>query len=174
MRNILIAVDLQNDFISGCLGSSEAIAIAPIAAQKIRDFSGEILFTMDTHFDDYLSSQEGKRLPIPHCIKGTDGWQLCPEIAPLQNGRPVFEKSAFGSEELAAYLKCENQKERIDQIILLGVCTDICVISNAMLIKAALPDCPVAVDAAACAGVTPASHENALQAMAACQIDILR
>ena len=173
MRNILIAVDLQNDFISGCLGSSEAIAIAPIAAQKIRDFSGEILFTMDTHFDDYLSSQEGKRLPIPHCIKGTDGWQLCPEIAPLQNGRPVFEKSAFGSEELAAYLKCENQKERIDQIILLGVCTDICVISNAMLFKAFMPEVPITVDASCCAGVTPESHKNALEAMKCCQINII-
>ena len=173
MREIMIAVDLQNDFVGGCLGSSQAQEAARIAAEKIRAFPGEVIFTLDTHSENYLSTQEGTRLPVPHCIKGTDGWQLCPEIAALQKDWPCFEKGAFGSEELAQYLKNENLKQPIDRIILIGVCTDICVISNAMLIKAALPDCPVAVDPSACAGVTPESHETALRAMAACQIDIL-
>lgn len=173
MRNILVVVDLQNDFVTGCLGTTEAQIAAKHAAEKIAAFDGEILFTLDTHGPDYLSTQEGKRLPIPHCIKGSEGWQLCPEIKALQKDWPIFEKPAFGSESLAAYLKDEYQKCPIDNITLIGVCTDICIISNALLIKAALPECAVAVDGACCAGVTPESHEIALRAMAACQIDLL-
>ena len=167
----LIVVDMQTDFVSGALGTKEAQAIVQSVAEKIRAFDGRVVFTRDTHEENYLSTQEGRNLPVPHCIRGTEGWQIIPELQPLIAG-PVIDKPTFGSVALAALLAEEHAASPIESITLIGLCTDICVISNALLIKAQLPEVPVFVDAACCAGVTPQSHENALAAMAMCQIAI--
>ena len=138
--------------------------------QKINGFSGEVYYTMDTHEADYLSTQEGKNLPVEHCIKGSKGWEIAPEI-PVINKANVLEKPTFGSVSLATMLK--EKEAELDSVTLIGLCTDICVISNAMLIKAYMPEVPVFVDASCCAGVTPKSHTNALEAMKMCQIQVL-
>ena len=130
-----------------------------------------MIFTRDTHFENYLSTQEGRNLPVPHCIKGSDGWQICAELAPLCTEPPV-DKPTFGSYTLAELLATANIREPIGSITLVGLCTDICVIANAMVIKAFLPEVTVKVDAACCAGVTPESHKTALDAMRPCQIVI--
>lgn len=168
----LIVVDMQKDFITGSLGTEEAQAILPRVIDKVRHYGGQILFTKDTHTEDYLNTQEGKKLPVKHCILGGDGWQLADELeeAARKGGWKVYQKPAFGSVELAEALKRENEKEAIEEIELCGLCTDICVISNALLLKAFLPEVPVGVDAACCAGVTPESHKNALEAMKMCQV----
>ncbi len=171
MQNILVVVDMQNDFIDGALGTKEAAAIVPGVQQKIRDFQGKVFFTRDTHGTDYMSTQEGQKLPVPHCIKGTDGWQIHPDLQPLCQGT-LIDKVTFGSSELAALLQAEDQKEPVDSITFIGLCTDICVISNALLAKAFLPEAKIIVDASCCAGVTPESHRNALEAMKVCQIQI--
>lgn len=173
--NILIVVDMQNDFISGSLGTPEAQAILPGAVELVRTWQGDILYTLDTHGDDYADTQEGQRLPVPHCIKSTDGWHV---PAPLQealdaHGAVAYEKDAFGSARLAQDLAARNAREPIASITLIGICTDICVVSNALLIKAFLPEVPVRVDASLCAGVTPATHEAALTTMASCQVEVL-
>lgn len=170
MQDYLIVVDMQNDFISGALGSAEAQAIVAKAAEKIRAFSGKVIFTRDTHHADYLSTQEGHMLPVAHCIAQSDGWRICPELAPLAEGAAVIDKPSFGSTALGERLAAENRAQEISSITLIGLCTDICVISNALLLKAFLPEVPIHVDAACCAGVTPESHKNALAAMRACQI----
>ncbi len=167
----LIVVDMQVDFVNGALGTAEASAIVPAVEKRIRGFDGKVIFTRDTHQENYLSTQEGRNLPVPHCIENTDGWQIIPELKPLCTD--VIDKPTFGSTELAAYLKAEHEKQPIDSITLIGLCTDICVISNALLIKAALPEVEIIVDAACCAGVTPASHDNALAAMKMCQIKVI-
>lgn len=175
MEHVLVVVDMQNDFVDGALGSPEAVAILPAVKDKIKRHEGKIIFTRDTHTADYMHTREGKHLPVPHCIKDTEGWEIKNEIweaAAGKTGVTVMDKPTFGSVELAAHLR-EYAKDRgLDQVTLIGICTDICVISNAMLIKAALPEIDVTVDAACCAGVTPESHENALKAMQVCQIDI--
>lgn len=171
MQDILIVVDMQNDFIDGALGTDEAVAIVPKVADKIRNFSGRIIFTRDTHGEDYMDTQEGKNLPVPHCIKGTEGWQISPMLQELCKEDPI-DKVTFGSESLASILKKANEENSIGSITLIGLCTDICVISNALLIKAFLPEVPMVVDASCCAGVTPESHRNALAAMKTCQIKI--
>lgn len=165
----LIVVDMQKDFIDGALGTKEAQAIVPNVRKKIEEFDGEVIFTRDTHHKDYLSTQEGKNLPVEHCIEGTAGWEIDKSLQPLCKGL-VVNKPTFGSMELA-----EEIWERGDaqEITLVGLCTDICVISNAMLLKAAMPEVPIIVDRACCAGVTPQSHENALEAMKMCQIKIV-
>lgn len=169
----LIVVDMQNDFIDGALGTKEAVAIVPAVKAKIESFDGRVIFTRDTHEADYLSTQEGKNLPVEHCIKGTDGWQICPELDALRREEPV-DKPTFGSVALGQLLKAyDTYEEKIESVTLIGLCTDICVISNAMIIKAYLPETPIFVDAACCAGVTPESHERALDAMAVCQIKII-
>ena len=165
----LIVVDMQVDFISGALGTAEACAIVPRVVDKVRSFDGRVIFTKDTHGDDYMETREGVRLPVPHCIKGTEGHELCEELLPL--ARDTVEKPTFGSVALVHRLQADA--EPIEYIELCGLCTDICVISNAMLLKAAFPEVDIAVDAACSAGVTPASHRNALAAMRAVQIDIL-
>ena len=170
--NYLIVVDMQVDFVSGALGTKEAQAIVQNVAEKIRSFDGKILFTRDTHEGNYLSTQEGRNLPVPHCIRGTEGWQIIPELAALVT-QPVIDKPTFGSTALAALLAAEHKKEPIESVTLIGLCTDICVISNALLIKAQLPEVPVSVDASCCAGVTPESHKNALSAMKMCQIAVI-
>ena len=172
MKKILIVVDMQNDFIDGALGTAEAEKIVAKVVKKAENFSGEIIFTLDTHGADYSETQEGKKLPVPHCIKGTHGHELCGALKNAADGGKAFEKNTFGSKELAEYLAAENEKTRIDSITLVGLCTDICVISNALLIKAFLPEVNIRVDASCCAGVTSDSHENALAAMRSCQIEI--
>ena len=175
MKKLLIAVDLQNDFISGALGTAEARKMLPRAVQKIRDFSGEVFFTLDTHGEDYLDTAEGRKLPVPHCIKGTDGWRLAPEIAALAANVPqdhIVEKPTFGSAELPARIAATFPGEELE-IQLIGICTDICVISNAMILKAYFHEAAISVDSSCCAGVTPQSHATALKAMEACQLDIL-
>ncbi len=164
----LVVVDMQNDFIDGALGTPEALAIVPYVKEKIRSFDGEVLFTRDTHFDGYMESAEGKKLPVPHCIKGTEGWQIRKELDALRTTEPI-DKITFGSKELVAYFADKAP----ESVTLVGLCTDICVISNAMLLKAFYPELPILVDARGCAGVTPESHENALRAMQTCQIDII-
>ena len=173
MRKILIVVDMQNDFIDGSLGTKEAQEIVAPVAEKIRNFEGDIYGTLDTHEEDYLSTQEGKNLPVPHCIRGTEGWQIRKELDALRKTEPI-DKETFGSTDLVGELVTLNEDQGIGSITLVGLCTDICVISNALLIKASLPEVPICVDATCCAGVTPESHENALKAMEACQIRIIR
>ena len=173
MKHILIVVDMQNDFIDGALGTKEAVAIVPKVEDKIRNFGGEVFFTRDTHETWYLETQEGKNLPVPHCIRGTEGWQIRKELDALRKTEPI-DKETFGSTDLAADLLALHEDEEIGSITLVGLCTDICVISNALLLKATLPEVPIYVDAACCAGVTPESHENALKAMDACQIKVMR
>ena len=166
---LLVVVDMQNDFIDGALGSPEAVAIVPYVRSLIENFNGRVLFTRDTHSDGYMETEEGKHLPIPHCIKNTHGWQIRAELDALRTTEPI-DKLTFGSRELIALL--ESEQELPEEITLVGLCTDICVISNAMLLKAALPEAEIVVDASCCAGVTPESHATALAAMAACQIRI--
>lgn len=172
MQNILIVVDMQNDFIDGALGTPEAEAIVPNVKKKIRNFSGKIIFTRDTHGENYMDTQEGRHLPVAHCIKGTYGWEISSELKAFCQEEPV-DKVTFGSEELGAILKKQNEENPIETITLIGLCTDICVISNALLIKALLPEVSIFVDASCCAGVTPESHKNALAAMKVCQIEIV-
>lgn len=170
---VLVVVDMQNDFIDGALGTPEAQAILPAVKKKIAEFDGRVLFTRDTHAADYLSTQEGKRLPVEHCIKESAGWQISPELDALRKEQPI-DKPTFGSVALGQLLKAYDTYEKsIESITLIGLCTDICVISNALLLKAFLPETPIIVDAACCAGVTPESHENALNAMEMCQIEII-
>ena len=172
MQDILIVVDMQNDFIDGSLGTKEAVAIVPKVREKIQQFNGTVLFTRDTHGPNYLQTQEGRNLPVEHGIKGTEGWEISLELDALRKTEPI-DKVTFGSSELGFKLAEMNAEEPIGCITLVGLCTDICVISNAMIVKAFLPEVPVRVDAACCAGVTPESHENALAAMKCCQIEIV-
>lgn len=171
MQNILLVIDMQNDFISGVLGTEEALEILPRAEQKIRAFNGRIIFTRDTHDQNYMNTQEGKHLPVPHCIKGSDGWQIHPDLQEYCREAPV-DKITFGSSGLVEILQKTDQEEKIESITLIGLCTDICVISNALLLKAFFPEVTLVVDASCCAGVTPESHKTALNAMRACQIQI--
>ena len=171
MQDILIVVDMQKDFIDGALGTKEAVAIVPNVLEKIKAFNGKIIYTRDTHKDDYMQTQEGAKLPVPHCIEGSEGWQIRDEL--LIEGALVLDKPTFGSTELGKLLLEMNREEEIASICLVGLCTDICVISNALLIKAFLPEVSVSVDAACCAGVTPQSHLNALEAMKMCQINVI-
>ncbi len=167
---LLVVIDMQKDFIDGCLGTKEAVAILDNVRRKIlsyRENGDLVVFTRDTHGENYLSTQEGQKLPVPHCIKGTPGWEIH-ESLPVADSL-VVDKPTFGSVELAHRVA---QMQDITAIELVGVCTDICVISNAMLLKAAMPEMPVFVDGACCAGVTPESHDNALKAMAMCQIGV--
>ena len=173
MKKILIVVDMQNDFIDGALGTKEAVAIVPKVEEKIRNFDGEVFFTRDTYETYYLETQEGKNLPVKHCIRDTEGWQIRKELDALRKTEPI-DKETFGSTDLVGELVTLNEDQGIGSITLVGLCTDICVISNALLIKASLPEVPICVDATCCAGVTPESHENALKAMEACQIRIIR
>ena len=169
MRNILIVVDMQNDFIDGSLGTKEAQEIVTPVAGKIRNFEGDIYGTLDTHEEDYLSTQEGKNLPVPHCIVNTEGWQIRKEIADLISTEPII-KETFGSSRLPERIRTLSDQEAIESITLVGLCTDICVISNAMVLKAFFPELPIHVDASCCAGVTRESHLQALEAMKVCQM----
>lgn len=173
MTQAYVIIDMQNDFISGPLGTQEAQAIIPLIEEKIMaskkntEIQTDIIFTQDTHDDQYLQTQEGKKLPVPHCIKDTKGWQICKQLLPYTLFATILEKNTFGCTELVP------EAAAYDRIVLMGVCTDICVISNAMLLKAFYPEKEICVDSRCCAGVTPESHIKALQAMKSCQIDIL-
>lgn len=170
MQKILVVVDMQNDFIDGALGSAEAKEIVPYVVERVKSFDGRVIFTRDTHENDYLQTQEGTKLPVPHCIRDTQGWEICPELLPYAH--EIIDKPTFGSVALADLLANLDKENKIDEIELLGLCTDICVISNAMLLKARLLDAEIAVDSRGCAGVTRQSHQNALEAMKMCQITI--
>ena len=173
MKKILVAVDLQNDFVSGALGTAEAEAIVPRAAEKIRSHEGPIIVTMDTHGEDYLSTAEGRKLPVAHCVRGTPGWELDKRIREALIGKDavILEKPTFGSAALPGKV-AEAAAGEDFTLEIFGLCTDICVVSNALLLKAFFPETPIALDAAASAGVTPALHEAALQTMRSCQIDV--
>jgi len=166
---ILVVIDMQNDFIDGALGTAEAVSIVPYVKETIKNFDGTVLFTRDTHFENYMTTQEGKNLPVPHCIKGTDGWQIRPELDALRKTEAI-DKPSFGSKDLVDVLKKETE---IESITFVGLCTDICVISNVMVVKTFFPEIPIIVDAKACAGVTPESHRNALNAMKVCQVKVV-
>lgn len=173
MRKILIVIDMQNDFIDAALGTKEALGIVEAVKDKIRSYpAADVIATMDTHENDYLDTQEGKNLPVPHCIKGSEGWKLRPDIAALLEGAQIYEKPTFGSTALAEDLKAMSEKEEIE-IELIGLCTDICVVSNALLLKAAMPEVKICVDASCCAGVTPKKHLAALETMRSCQISVI-
>lgn len=174
MKHFLVVVDIQKDFVDGALGTPEAVDIVENAVRKIESFSGEIFVTYDTHYENYMDTAEGKKLPVPHCIKGTDGWQLNGKIAAALAERTytAVEKLTFGSVELPDLIKQAAGEEDFD-ITLIGLCTDICVVSNALILKAAFPEREIHVDAACCAGVTVESHNAALTTMKMCQINVL-
>lgn len=180
MEKILVVIDMQNDFINGALGTKEAESIVPQVEAKIKQYQQEgakIYFTKDTHAEDYLQTQEGKNLPVEHCIKGTMGWELHPSIGLLATEvgteEGIFEKNVFGSKQLAETIRATIADEKEVVIELVGLCTDICVIANAMVLKTYMSEAKIQVDAACCAGVTPESHSNALDAMAMCQITVI-
>ena len=165
MKELLLIIDMQNDFIDGSLGTKEAQAIVPLVAMRAAA-ARHIIFTQDTHGEDYLTTQEGKKLPVRHCIKPEQGWEICAELQPYVNAHNVLEKPTFGCTKLVQVV------EDYDKITLTGLCTDICVISNALLLKAAMPEVVIKVDPTCCAGVTPEKHKAALAVMSSCQIAI--
>ncbi len=172
MRRILVVVDMQKDFVNGALGTKEAVAIVPAVVDKIRQYEKENIFvTRDTHQKDYLTTQEGRKLPVEHCIEGTPGWELDPTVAEAVQGAAIVNKPTFGSTELMNIIREISEKDEIS-IELIGLCTDICVVSNALLLKAAVPEVEISVDASCCAGVTPEKHEAALETMRSCQIQV--
>lgn len=183
---VLIVVDMQNDFIDGSLGTKEAVEIVDNVVRKIQDYDkegNEILITYDTHYDNYLETKEGKFLPVRHCIKGEHGWELNERIRDAINNLSIiinnkykYYKKTFGSvdmaEDLKDYLEYKEKysNETFDSIELVGLCTDICVVSNALILKAFMPEVDIIVDASCCAGVTPESHKHAIETMKMCQI----
>lgn len=173
---VLVVIDMQNDFIDGALGTPEAQAIVPNVVAKIKSYPAQNVYaTLDTHPTSYLTTQEGKNLPIEHCIKGTVGWELAPQIASLINPSHIFEKPTFGSTQLASAMKALAEAAPTTtplEIELVGLCTDICVVSNALLLKATLPETLIKVDPTCCAGVTPTLHEAALTTLRSCQIQV--
>lgn len=174
MKRFLIVVDMQKDFVDGALGTAEAVAIVDHVVSKINEFDGDIIVTYDTHLENYMETSEGKKLPVPHCIKGTDGWKLDAKVQKALEGRSYIEveKPTFGSVELPEVLKALVEEEDFS-MELIGLCTDICVVSNAILLKANYPEHEIIVDASCCAGVTPATHKAALETMKMCQIDVV-
>ena len=174
MKKVLVVVDMQKDFITDALRNEDAIKIVPYVKKKIDEAAQNgdtIIYTRDTHGEDYMETEEGKNLPVVHCIKGSDGWQIIPELEAEKNATKIIDKETFGSKDLADYFR-ENADD-IDEVEFIGVCTDICVISNVLLTKAMIPNKKIIVDAKGCAGVTKKSHDTALAAMKACHIKIL-
>ena len=172
MKKILIVVDMQNDFVDGALGSKEAVAIVENVVKKIESFDGEIYVTYDTHYEDYMQTSEGRNLPVAHCIRDSEGWQLNPAVKEALDKKESYteiEKITFGSVDLPFVLAEENDMDNA-QIELIGLCTDICVVSNALILKASFPEINISVDSSCCAGVTPEKHLAALETMRSCQI----
>ena len=174
MKKLLIVVDIQKDFVDGSLGTDEAQAMIPEAVKKIEGFEGEIFVTLDTHFENYLETAEGRRLPVVHCVKGTEGHALNADIEKALEGKKytAVEKNTFGSDKLPGLIREAAGDEELS-IELIGLCTDICVVSNALILKAAFPEAQMSVDSKCCAGVTPSKHEAALETMRSCQIDVI-
>lgn len=174
MKNILVVVDMQKDFVDGALGSKEAVSIIDNACRKIRSFEGDIYVTLDTHNEDYMTTEEGRKLPVPHCIKDTEGWKLNADIEKaLEDKNPVIiEKPTFGSQKLAELIAEKNKGEKLS-VELIGICTDICVISNALTIRAHNTECEITVDSSCCAGVSPEAHNAALTVMKSCLINVI-
>lgn len=174
-NDYLVVIDMQKDFVDGALGTPEAQAIVEGVAARARDFEGTVVFTRDTHEPNYLETQEGRNLPVTHCVRDTPGWQLVPELEEVRRTRDamVFDKPTFCSVALVWWLAQQNDEKPIDSIEVIGLCTDICVVSNALLIKAHFPEIPVRCEAALCAGVTPAAHDAALSTMRSCQVEVL-
>ncbi len=173
MRKILVVVDMQNDFIDGALGTPEAVAIVENVKARIKEYDpADVFVTMDTHTPDYLQTQEGRNLPVEHCIKGMEGWRIRSDISDLLMDWHVYEKPTFGSVALAEDIAEIAANEDIE-IEVLGLCTDICVVSNALMLKAHMPEVQISVDPSCCAGVTPESHEAALKTMQMCQIKMI-
>ena len=172
MNKVLVVVDMQKDFVEGALGSAEAVAIVSNVVEKIKSFDGYIFVTYDTHSEDYLNTSEGKKLPVPHCIKGTDGWELDSQVETALEGKDfvAVEKPTFGSVNLLQLIR--NRAGEEFSLELIGLCTDICVVSNALVLKANFPENEISVIADCCAGVTPEAHNAALQTMKSCQINI--
>ena len=172
MDKVLIIVDMQKDFVDGALGTQEARAIVDAVRKKLAAHEGPVIFTQDTHQPDYLNTQEGRLLPVEHCIEGTEGWRIIPELRPYAEkpGVKIIRKPTFASVELARALAARAGE--IEEIELVGLCTDICVVSNALLLKAFLPEMKISVDSACCAGVTPEKHAAALETLRSCQIDV--
>ena len=184
---VIVIVDMQNDFINGSLGTQEARDILPVMVKRLRAYESEqplVLFTKDTHSGDYMDTQEGKNLPVPHCIEGTTGWSICKSISSVVDYNSNFlfysddsiirsriHKNTFGSVRLAEIIN--EYEDEFEEVIFMGVCTDICVASNALLVKAYCPELKITVDASCCAGTTPANHMAALQVMKSCQINVI-
>ena len=173
MNKLLIVVDMQRDFVDGALGSDQALAIVDNVVQKIACFQGDIIVTYDTHQANYMDTQEGKNLPVPHCIKGTAGWELDSRVQQALEGKvyKVIEKPAFGSTVLPEYIKATYSS--VPDMELIGLCTDICVVSNALLLKANFLEAKITVDATCSAGVTVESHQAALTTMKMCQVNVI-
>lgn len=174
MKHFLVVVDMQKDFVDGALGTAEAVAIVDKVVKKIEEFEGDIFVTYDTHFENYMETSEGKNLPVPHCIKGTDGWKLNDKVQLALDTRKhiTVEKLTFGSTQLPKLIS-DAAGEDDFTIELIGLCTDICVVSNALILKANYPEKEISVDSSCCAGVTPQTHRAALDTMKMCQINVL-
>ncbi len=174
MKKILVVVDMQNDFIDGALAAENGTAIVANVIDYVKQFDGQVLYTLDTHFENYLTTQEGSNLPVPHCVKGTNGWEIPDNLKDILSAKNAkgFEKPSFGSPELALYLAQENKKQEINEIELVGICTDICVLTNCITLKTFLPEVKITVLANMCAGVTAERHTVALEAMQYCQIKV--
>ena len=177
---VLVVVDMQKDFVDGALGSPEAQAIVPNVATKVKEYAemenGLVVYTRDTHFANYMDTREGRYLPVPHCILETEGWEIVPEVLNDQAAAVIFNKDTFGYSAIAeeiGYIVNGELGQEIDSIEVCGLCTDICVVSNALILKASFPDIPFVVDSACCAGVTPEKHEAALEVMRSCQIEVV-
>ena len=175
MQDCLVIIDVQNDFVDGALGTKEAQAMLPALVERASSFQGKVVCTMDTHGGDYLKTPEGIALPVPHCIRGTKGWELAPAVAEIarKTGAAIYEKPVFGSLRLAQDLAAAFGRGEIGSVELCGLCTDICVISNAVLIRTLCPELKVIANSKCCAGVTPEKHEAALEVMASLQIKII-
>ncbi len=172
MRKVLIVIDMQNDFIDGSLGTPEALGIVENVKKKIRQYDvHDVYATRDTHGGDYLDTHEGRNLPVVHCVRGTKGWEIREDIMELLEGATIIDKPVFGSTELVDLMTAENEKEKIG-IEIIGLCTDICVVSNALMLRSALTETDIKVDPSCCAGVTPETHEAALRTMKMCQVEV--
>lgn len=174
-RKIMIVVDMQNDFVIGVLGSQAAVDTIPHIIERLNEYDSKndyIYFTRDSHFRYYMETLEGKKLPIPHCIIGTDGWKICPELNDYATKVRTINKFTFGADW--GYELTDFDDGDFDSIELCGVCTDICVVSNALILRAMFPNTPIKVYANACAGTSPEAHEAALKVMESCQIDVIR
>lgn len=172
-NKVLICVDMQNDFVSGVLGSEEAKAIVPNVVDKVKNWNGDIIFTKDTHDENYLNTLEGKKLPVKHCIRDTYGWEIIPELLDYVDGNHVIRKNTFGCSYWHWYLTRWDGECKYDEVHLIGLDLDICVITNALIIKTICPETEVFVDVSCCAGSTPVKYKAAIEVMKSSQINVI-